>query len=102
MKTQTNYYATSSWEINGWYGQSLENKPFIGIDGNGNVYITDPEGYRILGFTPEGNFLQGWGNYSADIDGFGLPSSIVFDQNSGAWVADAENNVLLHFTLPQN
>ncbi|MAT43882.1 MAG: hypothetical protein CL609_16225 [Anaerolineaceae bacterium] len=98
----TTYFATSSWDINGWFGQSLENKPFMGIDNAGNVFVTDPEGYRILGFSPEGTFLYGWGNYSADVDGFGLPSSIAFDQSGGAWVADAENNVLLHFTLPTN
>lgn len=101
-ETNTSYYPDSAWEVNAWYGQSLQNKPFMGINLAGNVYITDPEGYRILGFTPQGDFIHGWGNYSADIDGFGLPSSIVFDQNGGAWVADAENNVLLHFTLPQN
>lgn len=97
---KTNYYAINSWDVYGWFGQSLDNKPFLATDNLGNVYTTDPEGYRILGFQPDGQFLMGWGDYSPGSDGFGLPAAIAFDRYNGAWVADAGNNVLLHYILP--
>jgi DNA-binding beta-propeller fold protein YncE len=97
---KTNYYAINSWDVYGWFGQILDNKPFLATDNLGNVYTTDPEGYRILGFQPDGQFLMGWGDYSPGSDGFGLPAAIAFDRYNGAWVADAGNNVLLHYILP--
>ena len=97
---KTSFTAINSWDVVGWYGQSLENKPFLATDNLGNVYTTDPEGFRILGFQPDGQFIMGWGDYSPTTDGFGLPASLAFDQNNAVWVADAGNNVLLHFVLP--
>jgi hypothetical protein len=97
---KTSYYAINSWEVVGWFGQSLDNKPFLTTDNFGNVYTTDPEGFRILGFQPDGQFIMGWGDYSPGTDGFGLPAALAFDRNNGVWVSDAGNSVLLHFTLP--
>ena len=95
---KTSYFASTAWNVNGWFGQSLENKPFMATDQNGNVYLTDPEGYRILVFQPDGTFLRGWGDYSPDSDGFGLPAAIAIDpNNNGIWVSDAGNNRILHF-----
>ncbi len=45
----------------------------------GGYIITDPEGYRVLAFNPDGSFLRGWGAYSASTDGFGLPAGIAVD-----------------------
>ena len=89
-----------TWDINGWDSQTTDNKPFIAVDNAGHVFVTDPEGYRVLEFTEDGQFIQGWGSYSPSTDGFGLPIGIEADQNGGIWVSDAANNVLLHFTVP--
>jgi len=43
------YSPSKQWPINGWFGQSLDNKPFIAVDSANNVFVSDPEGYRILG-----------------------------------------------------
>ncbi|MBE0687944.1 MAG: TIGR03663 family protein [Anaerolineaceae bacterium] len=94
------YHAINSWDVVGWFGQSLDNKPFLATDNFGNVYTTDPEGFRVLGFQPDGQFIMGWGNYSPSTDGFGMPAALVFDSNNGVWVSDAGNSVLLHFTWP--
>ncbi|MDT8896892.1 TIGR03663 family protein [Thermanaerothrix sp. 4228-RoL] len=88
------------WEISGWYGQSLDNKPFISISPLGHVFVTDPEGYRVLEFDAQGNFVRGWGDYSTGTDGFGLPSGIAVDSQGRVWVSDAGNHVLLRFVLP--
>ncbi|MEW6503288.1 MAG: glycosyltransferase family 39 protein [Chloroflexota bacterium] len=89
-----------SWDIFGWFGQSLENKPYIAVDNRGNVFVTDPEGYRVLQFTEEGQFVRTWGGYSPDIDGFGLAAGIAVDGEGHIWVSDAANRLLLRFTLP--
>jgi len=89
-----------TWEVSAWFGSSLENKPYIAIDPTGNVFITDPEGYRVLEFTGDGTFVRGWGDYSPGSDGFGLPSGIEVDSQGHIWVSDAGNNLVLRFTLP--
>ena len=88
-------------EISGWYGQSLDNKPFLKISPTtGNLFVSDPEGPRVLEFTPQGEFVRGWGQFSSGIDGFGLASAVAVDAQGGVWVSDASNHRLLHFTLP--
>lgn len=88
------------WTVNAWFGQSINNKPFLALDGENNVYITDPDGYRVLTFDATGEFLRGWGAPSSGIDGFGIPTGIAVDADGKVWVTDAENNFALRFTLP--
>ncbi|HMN13288.1 MAG TPA: NHL repeat-containing protein, partial [Bellilinea sp.] len=89
-----------SWEVSAWYSNTIENKPFIAVDQNDNVFITDPEGYRVIEFNAEGTYLRSWGDYSAASDGFGLPSGIKVDANGAVWVSDGANNTILKFELP--
>ncbi len=88
------------WDIVGWYGNSLDNKPYVAVDADGRLFVTDPEGYRVLEFTSEGEFVKYWGDYSTGADGFGLASGIAVDPTGGLWVSDAGNNRLLHFVVP--
>ncbi len=89
------------WEIVGWYGQSLENKPFLKVSPvNGHVFVTDPEGYRVLEFNSDGSFVRGWGYYSTNYDGFGLASGLAIDAEGKVWVSDGVNNRVLRYTLP--
>lgn len=87
-----------TWDITGWKGQSLDNKPFLAISPlNGNVFVTDPENPRVLEFDAQGNFIRGWGKYSNSTDGFGLASGVAVAQDGSVWVSDGANNVLLRF-----
>ncbi len=97
---EQNFIAVQEFEVYGWFGESLENKPYIAVDAAGNIYVTDPEGYRVIAFDAAGNFLRYWGQYSTEIDGFGLPSGIAVDPEGHVWVSDGENNRLLRFTMP--
>ena len=94
------YLPVNSWEISAWYGQSLDNKPYIAVDNQGQIFVADPEGYRVLQFSSEGEFIQYWGDFSIELDGFDLPSAVAADAESGIWVSDTNNNRILHFTLP--
>jgi predicted membrane-bound mannosyltransferase/DNA-binding beta-propeller fold protein YncE len=96
----TSFFPVTSWDIDGWFGESLENKPFIAVDAAGQVYVTDPEGYRVLVFDGQGQFLRTWGDFSSGPDGFGLASGIAVDPQGGVWVSDAGNNRLMHFVPP--
>jgi DNA-binding beta-propeller fold protein YncE len=89
------------WEIVGWYGQSLDNKPFIAADPSGNIYISDPEGYRILQFNAQGEFIRYWGDYGADMVGFNLPTGLEIGENGTLWVVDTGNHRVLHFSPPE-
>ncbi len=95
-----NYIATNSWDVVAWYGQSLDNKPYLAVDDQGNLYTTDPEGYRVLHFTTSGAFVNYFGNYGSGVNQFNLPTGIVTDGKGGVWIADAGNNRIMHFTLP--
>ncbi|MBI9049659.1 MAG: glycosyltransferase family 39 protein [Anaerolineaceae bacterium] len=87
------------WDVAGWYGQSLENKPFIAISNLGDIFITDPEGPRIIQFTNAGEIIRLWGDYSADLDGFGLASGVAIDSNNNILVTDGSKNRILRFDL---
>jgi DNA-binding beta-propeller fold protein YncE len=91
----------AQWDVNGWFGQSLENKPFIAVDSQNHVFITDPEGYRVIEFTSDGKFVRAWGDFGTDNTEIGLASGVDVDANGDVWVTDAGNNRILKYKLPQ-
>jgi len=97
---ESSYSPLRQWDITGWYGQSLENKPFLAIDSQDHVFVTDPEGYRVLEFTTDGVFVHTWGDYGTDLASFGLASAVAVDNQGHAWVSDSANNRILRFSLP--
>ena len=88
------------WDIAAWYGQSLDNKPYIAVDPQGRVFTTDPEGYRVLEFDPEGKIIRYWGDFGTGPDAFGLVGSVTIDPNGRVWVTDTGNSRIMQFTLP--
>lgn len=94
------YFPLAQWDVNGWFGQSLENKPFIALGGDNHVFITDPEGYRIIEFTSAGEFVRTWGDFGGDSSQIGLAAGITVDQLGSIWITDAGNNRILKYTLP--
>jgi DNA-binding beta-propeller fold protein YncE len=99
----TEFVPVSSWSIAGWYGGSNENKPFITLGNNGHVFITDPEGYRVIEFDgPDGNFVRSWGGYGTEAGQLNLPTGIAADRQGHIWVSDSGNNRILRFSLPEN
>ncbi len=101
-ETGMNYGVSNSWEVNGWNGQSLENKPFLTVDNNGHVFTVDPEGYRVLEFASDGTFIRTWGDYSLDTDGFALASGVAVDPQGNVWVSDAANMRIMRFVVNGN
>lgn len=95
------YTSVLSFDINGWIGKSTQNKPFLTVGPDGNLYVGDPEGYRVLVFDRQGKFLRAWGQYSTETDGFGLVSGIAVDGSGRVWVSDPANFRLMRFVVPQ-
>jgi DNA-binding beta-propeller fold protein YncE len=93
------YTPQNNWAVVAWYGQSLDNKPYIAVDDTGDLYTSDPEGYRILHFTTTGTFINYFGDYGTGPDQLNLPTGIISDGKGGVWIADAANGRILHFTL---
>ena len=95
-----NYRQLTSWEVYAWFGSSLDNKPYLAVDQFRRIYATDPEGYRVLVFTPEGELVYYWGDFSLGSDGFALAGAVASDPNGGVWVSDTNNNRIMYFIPP--
>lgn len=87
------------WPIEGWKSQTLDNKPFIAVGPNAHVFVTDPEGYRVIEFTETGEVVQTWGMYGTDNSTFGMTSGIAVDAQGFVWVVDAANNRVMRFSV---
>ena len=85
------------WSIVGWYGESLDNKPFLTVDAQKRVYVADPEGYRVLVFDQFGKFLTTWGDYGAEAGRFALVGGLAVDAEGSIYVADPGNQRMLKF-----
>jgi DNA-binding beta-propeller fold protein YncE len=94
------FQAVKEWSIAGWYGQSLENKPYIAVGPGSVSCVTDPEGARVLCFDLEGEFVSGWESSISERVLFGNLSGITFDNDCGLWVTDSTNGTLMHFSPP--
>ena len=91
------YTQTGEFDVDAWYGQSLENKPFLAFSPKGTLFITDPEGGRILEFTLSGELIQGWQDLSVSSEVISRPYGLDFDAQGNLWVSDAAMNVIMVF-----
>jgi DNA-binding beta-propeller fold protein YncE len=97
----TSFPQVAEWPINGWFSQNIENKPQIAVDSNNHVFVTDPEGFRILEFDGTGKFITTWGGPGVTDNSFSQPSGVAVDSQGNIWVTDAgDNNRVMRFVLP--
>jgi DNA-binding beta-propeller fold protein YncE len=90
-----------SWDVDAWYGQSLDNKPYLDVDLLDRVYVADPEAARVIVFGIDGTFLSTFGDYDpTGFNGFGLIGGIAVDNIGGVWVTDSLTNQIKHFIVP--
>jgi predicted membrane-bound mannosyltransferase/sugar lactone lactonase YvrE len=94
------FVAERMWDVAAWYGQSLDNKPYLAVDAQGDVFAADPEGYRVLQFNNRGDIIRYWGDYGVETNMFGLVGSVAVDPQGGIWVSDTGNSRMMHFSLP--
>lgn len=94
-----NLSPVTSWEVSGWFGQSLNNKPYLAVDSNGRVFASDPETGRVLVFEPDGTLAYFFGGFDQTAAQIGLAQGLAADASGGVWVSDSQNHWLLHFTF---
>jgi hypothetical protein len=66
------YSSTGEFSVEAWFGQSLDNKPYLTFSPYGTILISDPEGARILEFTQGGSLC---------VDGRIFPFQQIFSVN---------------------
>jgi uncharacterized protein (TIGR03663 family) len=96
-----NFSTNLEWDIQGWYGDSLDNKPFLTLDNEGNILVSDPIMGRVLEFASDGTFLQTWGAYGIGPAEIGVAGGLSVAPDGTVWVVDTLNNRLMLFTLPE-
>jgi len=89
-----------TWDIEGWYSDTLDNKPFLTIDGDYRVFVADPMLGRVLVFNQHGDFLFAWGGFGSGPDEIGIVGGLAVDPDGNVWVSDARNNRLMRFPVP--
>ncbi|MBN1230400.1 MAG: TIGR03663 family protein [Anaerolineales bacterium] len=90
------YFYVNEWSIYGWFGESLENKPYLDTDTNGKVYVTDPEAGRIMVFDSQGTALYFWQNPME------MSSGVAIGEGGTIWVSDGSLNQVFEYDLPDD
>ena len=83
------------WPIVGWKSQAVINKPYVATDSAGHVYVSDPEGPRVIVFDSQGTLLAVIGG--TDSSFLQSPTGVLLDAQDHLWVSDAVTNRLLRF-----
>jgi uncharacterized protein (TIGR03663 family) len=99
IEGKLSFIPAKQWDVYGWFGQSLDNKPFIAVNNDLHVFITDPDGYRIMEFDADGTLIRVWDDLDSE-SSLGLPSGIAIDNEGHVWITDSTNNRLRRYTLP--
>lgn len=61
------------------------------------IFITDPEGFRVVVFSADGKPLSVFGQTGSEAGSFGLPNGIAIGLDGNLWIADSGNNRVVHF-----
>jgi predicted membrane-bound mannosyltransferase/sugar lactone lactonase YvrE len=92
------FFPVSEWPVTSWEDNfSINNKPYAAADSAGRIYVTDPENFRILIFSPTGSYLGKFGHFGTDANSLALPTGIFIDAEDNIYVADAGNNRILKY-----
>ncbi len=94
------FVPSKQWDVYGWSGESLDNKPYIAVNDALHVFVTDPDGFRVMEYDPDGVLVRTWGDFGDNASSFGLPSGIAVDNDGHIWVTDSVYNRVMRFTLP--
>ena len=68
----------------------------IGVDDEGNIYVTDTGNSRIQKFTNDGEFLSSWGTNGIEDGEFQSPVGIAIYENN-IYVVDDKLNIIQKF-----
>ncbi len=98
---ELSYPSHITWDIDAWYSESLENKPYLAVDDAYRTYVADPIMGRVLVFDMNGNFILAFGGFGAGLNEIGIVGGIAIDPEGQVWVSDALNNRLMRFPVAE-
>jgi hypothetical protein len=81
----------TTWRVNASWGKAVVNKPYLAVSPDGQVCVSDPDGYRMLCFSAEGRLLALWKTIGA------VPSGVAFDARCSLWVSETNRGRVAHF-----
>jgi DNA-binding beta-propeller fold protein YncE len=95
QKFDTSGHLLREWAANGsGAGEFNDGASGIAVDGRGNLYVTDPNNYRIQKFDADGNFLTAFGSFGRGQGQFrALPLGLAVDAAGNVYVADEAGRV---------
>ncbi len=88
----------AEWPAAGWDSQEIFDKPYLDVAPNGDVYVTDPQFYRVVVYASTGEIKAAFGTFGNGVTNFDLPTGIAIDPTTGiVLVTDANNNRVQSF-----
>jgi DNA-binding beta-propeller fold protein YncE len=88
----------SEMAVPSWDNQDIYMKPYLAVAANGDLYISDPQFYRVFVYSATGELKASFGNFGPENNHFGLPNGVAVDLvNNVVLVADANNNRVMGF-----
>ena len=91
------YVALRQWDVNAWYGQDLENKPYLTIAPDGRILVADPIYAVIYVYDPDGTYVATLQDVNS---GLGMVSGLAVSNDGLLYVSDGKNNVIHVYTYP--
>ncbi len=82
------------WSVAAWFGQSNE-RPYLAVDAEDNIYVTDPDAGRVIVFDGFGNYLYSFG----DLSTIGLAGGVAVDNMGHLYLTDTANGVVQRYAL---
>ncbi len=93
----------SEWKVPGWKDQGILSKPYITLDSDGQVYVTDPENSRILVYAVDGSLRARLSGGTGTGQFLNNPNGLALDPTTGnLLVADGGNDRILEFAPVKN
>jgi DNA-binding beta-propeller fold protein YncE len=88
----------AEWPAAGWDSQEIYAKPYLDVAANGDLYVTDPQFYRVVVYNANGEVKAAFGTFGNGPTNFDLPTGIAVDPTTGVvLVTDANNNRVQSF-----
>ena len=94
------YNQVGGFDVSAWYGQGINNKPFVAVNPSGHILVSDPDSGRVLEFSWFGELIQGWENMAPTSEMITQPAGLDFDDQGNLWISDASSNLLMKFNYP--
>lgn len=80
---------TAMWEM----PKSQDGKPVgLSVGPDGNLYVADTHYFRVMVYSPRGQYLRQWGSYGNAPGQFIFPTDVAFDPQGNIYVAEYGDN----------